>query len=176
LLVSQTTSESEQRVFSIGSLLLLAGAAAHLSLSALFVGLVAGTLWGRTGSVAAERIASDVRYLQHPLIVLLLVVAGARIDLTTATAAIALVYLVSRLVGKLVGGWVAGQLVRSRGPRDLGLSLIPPGIVGIAFALNVLQARGEADAAAATWVTIVVAGSIGSELISLLAPARHDSE
>ena len=49
LLMTQTSSESEQRVFAIGALLLLGGAAAHLSLSALFMGLLAGVFWNVTG-------------------------------------------------------------------------------------------------------------------------------
>lgn len=176
LLVSQTSSESEQRVFAIGALLLLGGAAAHLSLSALFAGLVAGAFWNLTGSLAAERITADVRYLQHPLVVLLLLVAGARLDLSTGAASLVVLYLACRIAGKLAGGWLAGWLAGRDLTRGLALSLIPPGIVGIAFALNLLQARGEGDAATTMVVTIVVAGSIGSELISLMAaaPARQE--
>ena len=77
--MTQTPSESEQRVFAIGALLLLGGAAAHLSLSALFIGLLAGCVLechrGRRrviGSSATCAICS-IRWS-----VLLLVVAGAR--------------------------------------------------------------------------------------------------
>lgn len=174
LLVSETSSESEQRVFAIGALLLLGGAAAHLSLSALFAGLVAGAFWNLTGSFAAERISGDVRYLQHPLIVLLLLVAGARLDLSTGAAGLAVVYVACRIAGKLAGGWLASRLAGRDLSRGLGLSLIPPGVVGIAMALNMLQARGEGDAATTMVVTIVVAGSIGSELVSLVAPTREE--
>ena len=80
LLVAQTSSDSEQRVFAIGALLLLGGTAAHLSLSALFVGFLAGVFWKATGRPALETLARDMRYLQHPLTVLLLIVAGSRRD------------------------------------------------------------------------------------------------
>ena len=55
LLVSETSSESEQRVFVIGTILLLAGAAAHLQLSELFTGLVAGIVFRRFHAVASVR-------------------------------------------------------------------------------------------------------------------------
>jgi hypothetical protein len=165
LLVSRTSSVTEERVFAIGALLLLGGAAAYLSLSALFAGFVAGVFWHAAGKDARDRIMRDLGYLQHPLMALLLVVAGARVQVTAEVAGLVAVYLVCRITGKLIGGWIAtiggGDL-----PRDLGLSLIAPGIVGIAFALNVVQARGDADETAALFA-IVIAGSLASDVISL---------
>lgn len=170
LLVTQTSSENEQRVFVIGALLLLGGAAAHLSLSALFAGLAAGLFWSTTGGLARDRVARDVRYLQHPLTVLLLVVAGARLAFSSDVLGVGVAYAVLRIAGKLVGGWVAAHVTREL-PRRFGLSLSAPGVVGIAIALNVLQARGDAGA---TMFAIVIAGSLGAELLSLLPGPRQD--
>ena len=71
LLVGQTDSEREQQVFVVGSLLLVGGAAAYMSLSALFAGLFAGILWNAAGDLARARIVKELDYFQHPLIVLL---------------------------------------------------------------------------------------------------------
>jgi hypothetical protein len=169
LLVSRTSSVTEERVFAIGALLLLGGAAAYLSLSALFAGFVAGLFWHAAGTEARDRITHDLGYLQHPLIALLLIVAGARVSLSTPVAGLVAVYLVCRIVGKLLGGWIASLTSGGDVPRDLGLLLMSPGVVGIAFALNVVQARGDVDNTTALFA-IVIAGSLASDLISLFVP------
>lgn len=169
LLVSRTSSDTEHRVFAIGTLLLLGGAAAHLSLSALFVGFFAGAFWNLAGSSARDRITRDLRYLHHPLIALLLLVAGARLAISIDLAGLVAVYVICRIAGKLAGGWLASRAGGSEVPRDLGLHLISPGVIGIAFALNALQALG--DAKGSTVFAIVIAGSLASDLVSL-APSR----
>jgi hypothetical protein len=170
LLVTQTSSESEQRVFVIGALLLLAGAAAHLSLAAPLVGLVAGVFWSVTGGAARDRVAREVPYLQHPLTVLLFLAAGARMEFNRKLLGVAVAYAVLRMIGKLVGGWFAARVTLQL-PRKFGLFLSAPGVVGIAIALNVLQARGDAGS---TMFTIVIAGSLAAELFSLLVGLRQD--
>ncbi len=172
LLITQTTSESEQRVFAIGALLLLGGAAAHLSLSALFAGLIAGVCWNAAGGLGRESIARDMRYLQHPLVVLLLVVAGSRLEISIDRVGLVVAYVVLRLAGKRVGGWLAARAVPHGPPVDPGFSLSSPGVVGIAIALNVLQANGG-SAASKTLFAVVVVGSLGSELLSLLISRRE---
>jgi len=172
LLVTGTTAEGEPRVFAVGGLLLLGGAAAHLSLSALFAGLVAGAFWRAMAPSALEGITGDIRYVQHPLVVLLLVVAGARLDFSRDLVWLVVAYVVLRLAGKVVGGWLAGRVAARDLPRDLGFHLASPGVVGIAFALNVLQASSRADTAT-TVFAIVLAGSMGSELLSLVALRRR---
>jgi uncharacterized membrane protein SirB2 len=172
LLVSRTSSVTEERVFAIGALLLLGGAAAYLSLSALFTGFVAGLLWHAAGAESRERITRDLGYLQHPLIALLLIVAGARVALSMELAGLVGVYLTCRIAGKLIGGLFASVIAGSDVPRDIGLSLMSPGIVGIAFALNVVQAHGDLGGTTALFA-VVIAGSLVSDLLSLFAPSRE---
>jgi uncharacterized membrane protein SirB2 len=172
LLVSRTSSVTEERVFAIGALLLLGGAAAYLSLSALFTGFVAGLLWHAAGAASRERITRDLGYLQHPLIALLLIVAGARVALSMELAGLVGVYLTCRIAGKLIGGLFASLIAGRDVPRDIGLSLMSPGIVGIAFALNVVQAHGNLESTT-TLFAIVIAGSLVSDLLSLFAPSRE---
>jgi hypothetical protein len=172
LLITQTSSESEQRVFAVGALLLLGGAAAHLSLSALFAGLLAGLCWNVAGTSGRDALARDMRYLQHPLVVLLLVVAGARLTISIDLVGLVVAYVVLRLAGKRVGGWLAARVASGERSLDPGFSLSSPGVVGIAIALNVLQAGSRSDAST-TLFAIVVVGSLGSELLSLLISRRE---
>jgi hypothetical protein len=172
LLITQTSSESEQRVFAVGALLLLGGAAAHLSLSALFAGLLAGLCWNVAGTSGRDALARDMRYLQHPLVVLLLVVAGARLTISIDLVGLVVAYVVLRLAGKRVGGWLAARVASGERSLDPGFSLSSPGVVGIAIALNILQAGSRSDAST-TLFAIVVVGSLGSELVSLLISRRE---
>jgi hypothetical protein len=50
--------------------------------------------------------------------------------------------------------------------------LISPGVVGVAFALNVLQVGGSERAALV--FAVVIAGALGSELLSLFARPREE--
>jgi hypothetical protein len=163
LLITATVSESEQRVFVIGALLLLGGAAAHLSLSALAAGLAAGLLWNLCGGAAVDQIGRDMRYLQPTCVVLLLVVAGARLSMSAESAGLAAGYAVLRLGGKLAAARVVRHLAPGL-PQDAGIALAGPGLAALAIALDVLQTRGTQEAA--EMFAVVVLGSLGGELLA----------
>jgi hypothetical protein len=127
LLVGQTDSEREQQVFVVGALLLVGGAAAYLSLSALFAGLCAGILWSAAGDLARARIVRELDYFQHPLIVLLLLVAGASITTYVEAAVLALVVLVLHLA--------AGESTR----HPSLVTTMPVPLVAVALGLDVLR-------------------------------------
>jgi len=86
-------------------------------------------------------------------------------------ARVADLYVVFRTVGKLTGGWMASRLAPGVASSDLGAYLIPPGVIGIAFALNVLQV---APGGAMPLVFAVSAGAIVSELLAVIVtPVPH---
>lgn len=108
-----------------------------------------------------------MRHLQHPLVVLLLVVAGARLDISFAPAALVVGFVVFRMAGKLGGGRIA-RAIEPRLPRGADVRLLPPGLVGIALAVDALQAHAG-DPAAETILAVVVAGSLVAEAVALFA-------
>jgi hypothetical protein len=168
LLLTRVTSETEERVLAVSALLLIGGAAGALALSALFAGLVAGVIWRYAGRRPQDTITRDVLFVQHPLLVLVLLVAGARAEVSTASLALGACYVVMRTVGKLAGGAVAKRIVDVNPTEDLGRSLLSPGILGVAFALNVANVVGTEGS---LLLAAVVVGTIGSELIAIsLAP------
>jgi hypothetical protein len=172
LLLTQAASETEERVFAVSALLLVGGVADALSMSALFTGLAAGVFWRFAGDHPRKTITRDVLFLQHPLVVLVLLVAGARADLSWLAAGVGTGYVVLRMLGKLLGGALAWRMLRGAAPRDVGLVLLPPGVFGIAFALNVVDAVGEN---ASFLLAAVVAGTIGADIVALLLSPRRVS-
>jgi len=171
LLVSQSTSESERRVFTIGAILLLAGIAEFLSISALWIGLATGVVWNLARGNARERIAAEIRYIQHPLVMLLLLIAGARARSSGSVAILIVIYTALRLIGKVGAGHMLRWIVSGKLPPHFGLSLISPGVIAVAFALNVQNA--DADGAGEL-LSVVVGGSIVSEVISRMMKSRSE--
>ena len=77
LLIERARSTAERALFVIGTLILAGGAASHLGLSPLVAGFVAGLVWQHGPGRIDEIVARDVQPYQHPLVVLLLIAAGA---------------------------------------------------------------------------------------------------
>ena len=118
LLLARTSSDTEQRIFGASALLLLGGLADYLSLSALLSGVVAGTFWRLMGGQAADAIRRDSGHVQHPLLVLLLVVAGARTRVSPPILGLIVAYPILRTVGKLAGAWLARRVTKPLLPDD----------------------------------------------------------
>jgi hypothetical protein len=102
--------------------------------------------------------------VQHPLVVLVLLAAGAHVQPTIIGVWLFAPYVVFRIAGKLVGGWAASRLAPAIAPSTLGAYLLTPGVIGIAFALNIEQVSPSvADA----MVFSVASGAIACELLAL---------
>jgi hypothetical protein len=164
-LLFELSEGAERDVFVLGTLALLGGAAAYLETSPLLAGLSAGWLWAQAPGQTERVVATHLRKVQHPLVVILLITAGASLQPSIAGVWLFAPYLVFRTVGKLTGGWLASKLAPGVAPSDLGAYLIPPGVIGIAFALNVLQV---ASTPALPLVFAVSAGAVVSEMLAVI--------
>jgi hypothetical protein len=164
-LLFDRASGAERGVFVLGTLSLLGGAAAYLHGSPLLAGLAAGWFWAVAPGDTDRIAAADLQKLQHPLVVLLLITAGAAVTPSLAGVWLFAPYVVFRLTGKLIGGWAASRVAPGLAPAGLGAYLIPPGVIGIAFALNLAQVDPSASA---PLVFAVAIGAIASELLALL--------
>lgn len=123
LLVGQADSDREQQVFVIGSLLLVGGGAAYASLSAVFAGLLAGVVWSSGGDLARARIVQHLDYFQHPLVVVMLLVAGASITFSIEALAVLVVVAALHAAGRPV----------------VNPFRVSPGAAAIAVALDVFR-------------------------------------
>ena len=165
LLLSRTSAVDEHRVSTMGSALLLGGAADYLSMSALLFGLTAGGCWRLANSAVREHIRRDVAYVAHSLLALVLVMAGAHAMFSIPIFVIAVGYTVVRVWGKLTGSWIADRLSPS-GERPTTQLLLTPGAFGVAFALNVVRVMGPDFEPV---LTIVVMGTVASSFIAALS-------
>lgn len=173
LLLTRVSSVTEERVIALSALLLVGGVGQALALSSLFSGLIAGVFWRYAGGRSRDSIGRDVLFVQHPLLVIVLLVAGARADLSPPLLALGLAYLVLRIAGQLAGGVVAGRIARVDVPRDLVPRLLLPGVFGVAFALNL---DGAGGAGAPALLAGGVAGTIASELVAPIVSAWSAGE
>ena len=164
-LLFERSEAAERGVFVLGTLALLGGVAGYLGVSPLIAGMAAGVVWARTPGHTDRIAADDLRKVQHPLVVLLLLTAGASLEADMAGVWLFAPYVLFRLAGKLLGGWVASRLAPAVAPSDLGAYLVPPGVLGIAFALNLQQVAGDLTGPLLFAVTL---GAVASELVALV--------
>jgi Kef-type K+ transport system membrane component KefB len=165
LLTRLRCGDEELLVFVLGMVLFTAGVAFCLELSALFMcmtmGVVATNLPG-----SKARIHNLLAGLEKPFYIVFLILAGAVWHLGSPWALpLAGLYLVLRLAGKVVGGWLAVKAARSEDglPPALGLGLVSQGGVVIAMVMSIYQA--STSVVADIVVTAVVLSVVVSEFV-----------
>jgi len=171
LLFEDARGAPERGVFVLGAVVLLGGSAAYTGQSALFAGMAAGLLWRLAPGGADRIVREDLRRIQHPLVVLLLLVAGASLVPSRVALWLLAPIALFRLVGKLLGGWAASRLAPGKAaPADLGAYLIPPGVIGIGFALAFHQFHPSPTGTAI--LTATALASLVGELLAVAALAE----
>ncbi|MBP7569156.1 MAG: hypothetical protein KBA95_03740 [Acidobacteria bacterium] len=172
LLLRDGQPPSERVVVVVGLLLLLGGAAAYAAVSPLAAGFAAGAWWRWRARDAGQVILADLRRLHHPLVVLFLIVAGATSVLSTQALWLSAALVLSRLLGKLAGGWLGSRVAGGVAPAGFGLLLLPPGVFGLAVVLNAQQVLGPGAMTAALSATAV--STVVFEVVGVAAP--HEGE
>jgi hypothetical protein len=164
LLFERAQSGAERAVYVLGALALAGGAAAYVGVSPLAVGLIAGLCWTLLRGRADRIVQEDLRKVQHPLVVLLLVTAGALWTPSIAAMWLLAPYLLFRLAGKVAGAWVSARLVDARA-SDLAAFLMSPGVLAVALALNYRQVLPPV--AGEILLSVVAVGTAAFELFAL---------
>jgi hypothetical protein len=164
LLFERAESGAERAVYVLGALALAGGAASYLGVSPLGVGLVAGLTWTVAPGAADRLVQADLQKVQHPVVVLLLVTAGAMAVPSTSALWLLTPYLLFRLSGKVVGAWLSSRFV-DVGAADLAAYLMSPGVLAVAFALNFRQMLPAS--AGDTLMATVAIGTAAFELFAL---------
>ncbi|MFN2448014.1 MAG: cation:proton antiporter [Vicinamibacterales bacterium] len=167
LLFERAHDDAERYVFVIGVVALLGGVAAYLGVSPLLAGMVAGVFWKYSPGRSDAVIRGDLRRIQRPLVVLLLIFAGAAAEMSYLALWLSGAYVMTRLCAKLLGGWIASRATPTLSPADLGSYLLPPGMMGLGFALSFHLVTFSVTSAAV--LTAVALGTLASELIAAVA-------
>jgi Kef-type K+ transport system membrane component KefB len=131
-------NEEELLVVILGTVFLSAGAATYLNLSPLFVNLIAGLAVVNV-SGHQRRITELIHHPERTIYLTFLVVAGASLQLSSIWAVIlAGVYIIVRLLGKTLGGYLGARLIlKDRSVTShLGMGLIAQGGMSVAIIVN----------------------------------------
>jgi Kef-type K+ transport system membrane component KefB len=166
------TDPGELTLVFFGMLCLSSGFAAYLQLSPLFVGVVMGMVFANH-SEHAESLAGSLAEKEHTVFVLFLLVSGCNWPFRGFNAWLPLlVYLLVRIMGKVVGSFFSRRLFLSdEGQGDahqaserFGLALVPQG--GLAVAMVVSYMWSFSSSSAAWAINIVHISVIVNDLIA----------
>lgn len=162
-LVPAYRDEQKGGVVILGVIALGAGVCAFVYLSPLFVGVIAGVIFGNF-SAHAERVFAQVAAREHAIYVFFLLLAGCMWRYEPVALLLAAAYILLRAAGKLAGAAV-GTLALSpyRADPRLGLMLLPQG--GMAIAMAVDYHRTYATSALPPILSIVIIAVAVNELL-----------
>lgn len=158
-------TQQEYMVFLIGVIMFCGGLAERLNYSSLVAGLVCGIV---TANFCPHRLRalSIVVHAEKSIYIALLILLGAgwnfRLD---AALIVAVIYFVSRLIGKIAGVYTATRIFKPKYvvPPQLGLGMISEGGLAVAIIINVSLLY---PALSDVMITIIVLSVIVNEYIS----------
>ncbi|MGM0784152.1 MAG: cation:proton antiporter [Pseudomonadota bacterium] len=161
------------QVEAIALILLLAGLADWLDVSALLAAMVAGALVANL-SRHHTRSFNEIEHIEWPFLVFFFVLSGASVDLMRLDDALGLTlaYLLLRLGGRYLGGVLGVRLARSRQaelPHDIGLALTPQAGVAMGMALLAMERFPEHGG---VLIAAVVASTVAFEVLGPLMVRR----
>ncbi len=154
----QPISDEKLLVLVLGLLLAVVGLGSSFGLSPLLIAMTAGIVIGNM-PIRAWRPFWGLRTVEMPVLVAFLTLAGTYLDVSQITeiGALAVVYIILRAIGKVVGG--AGGVVLSTLPKryrwNLGVALTPQ--AGVAVGLAVFA---EAELPFAAGITTLVLSAV----------------
>jgi Kef-type K+ transport system membrane component KefB len=164
LLTGRIRSGEPTQAEALGGVLLCGGFALYLDVSLLLAPMAMGVVVANLAR-HHRRPFRAIEGIEWPLMVLFFVLSGASLRTAALGEATALTcaYVVLRVVGRVLGGWLGARLSdRSRWGGSLGLALFPQAGVAIGMALVVSERVPDVGEAI---LTATVAGTIVFELV-----------
>jgi Kef-type K+ transport system membrane component KefB len=136
---------SREGVFTLalGSLILNAGLANHLHLSALLVNMTFGAVIANITPISSRSLFDQLSAFSPPLFAAFFVIAGAhlRLDLLPSLGLLGAIYLIARIAGKVSGAYL-GAVLGQAPPEvrnNIGFGLLSQ--VGVAIGLSLVVAK-----------------------------------
>ncbi len=154
----------------IGLVLFAAGTSFYLSLSPLFVCMIAGAVIGNL-SPMRRRVYAALSSWEKPIYIIMLVLAGALLEFSSWwIVPLVLAYIGARILAKWLGGVAAAKLsiLGANVPASFGLALTPQGGLSLAIAISfvlIYNPMGEIRSAESVLLATVVIAVGVSDLI-----------
>jgi len=167
-LAAHRLSDDDLLLVVLGAVAFGGGLALHLHLSPLLINLIAGMV---IANLARERARTGIRNVllrgERSIYILFLVVVGADWALGSPwVLALVLVYLVTRTLGKMLGGYLSARCLVPETPafRPMGLGLVSHGGMAVAIVVNLHQIHRSDLTDVVT--SVVLLGMLISEIVS----------
>lgn len=131
------------QVEALALIFIMTGLSDLLGVSGLLLAMVTGAVIANVSS-HHTRAFHEIEHIEWPFLVFFFVLSGAslRLEILWPALGLLLAYVVLRLAGRLLGGWLAARWARSRDqslPSGLGLALTPQ--AGVATGMALLAAE-----------------------------------
>jgi len=137
------SKSSTLMIYTLGIIMFNTGLCIHFGLSVLLANMALGITVENISEKDVEFFGA-VERIESPFYVLFFVLAGAhlKIGMIPAMSILGVVYLLSRVAGKIAGTWLGAALMGEDKPvrRYMGLALLPQAGVALGFALIVKSA------------------------------------
>lgn len=125
---------------ALGLIMLCGGLALWLEVSYLLAAMAMGTTVANLAT-HHTRPFHAIKNIQSPFLVLFFILAGASLDFVNLldVGLIGALYIALRVIGKILGGWLSGQLLGMTGSdaRWIGAAMLPQAGVAVGMALIV---------------------------------------
>ena len=125
---------------ALGLIMLCGGLALWLEVSYLLAAMAMGTTVANLAT-HHTRPFHAIKNIQSPFLVLFFILAGASLDFVNLldVGLIGALYITLRVIGKVLGGWLSGQLLGMTGSdaRWIGAAMLPQAGVAVGMALIV---------------------------------------
>lgn len=153
------------RIEALGLVFLTSGLALWFEVSFLLAGMAAGAVIANRAR-HHERAFHEIEMVERPFLILFFLLAGAsmQLDALAAVGWIGLGYIVLRILGRLVGGWLGGMWggLTPVERRWIGPALLPQAGVAVGMAL---VATVEMPAVGDILLTLTIGTTVVFELI-----------
>ena len=156
----------------LSAILLSQGLAEYWHLSPLLTAMTVGFTARATYRSGGDRLMAPIEYLEELVILVFFTLAGAHFQLDVFVSAfdLAIVYVVARAAGKIIGTYIAARLISAPEAirRYIGFGVLPQAGIAIGLALSLLTHADFKDTGLLL-VNVILASTLVNELIGPFA-------
>ncbi|MBU1083623.1 MAG: cation:proton antiporter [Candidatus Omnitrophota bacterium] len=164
--------------FALGTIILVVGLALHFKVDPILASMVLGAVVSNLQPADNREMFEVIKRLSPPIFILFFVLVGARLNASifaqSGVVLLAVVYIVSRSAGKMVGAYIGGKISGARDTvtKYLGFCLFDQAGVAVGLSIAVFTSfsgiNDEAKSASILIISIITATTF---ILQLVAPS-----